>query len=129
MNFKINIPIKPVAQARPRFAVRKVGLRNIVCAYDTKKCKEYKEIIAWHALQVWKNSPLYGPIKMVVVFQMGKNGKEVYYTKKPDLDNLAKAIKDALRGIVYHDDSQIVEAHLYKRYGELSIKIEVKEVI
>src|SRR3989304_3260779 len=30
------------------------------------------------------------------------------HTKRPDLDNLVKAIKDALRGIVYHDDAQIV---------------------
>ncbi len=37
-------------------------------------------------------------------------------TTKPDLDNLVKAVKDALNGLFWHDDSQVV------RYGELTGK-------
>lgn len=40
----------------------------------------------------------------------------MHHTKKPDLDNLAKNIKDALTGSLYKDDSQVFEAHLEKRY-------------
>jgi Holliday junction resolvase RusA-like endonuclease len=39
-------------------------------------------------------------------------------TKKPDADNVIKVIADALNGIAYHDDSQIVEAHLEKWYAD-----------
>ena len=39
-------------------------------------------------------------------------------TKKPDADNVIKVIADALNGIAYHDDSQIVEVHLEKWYAD-----------
>ena len=40
------------------------------------------------------------------------------YTKKPDADNLAKAILDALNGMAYPDDAQIVNLKVRKWYGE-----------
>ena len=40
------------------------------------------------------------------------------YTKKPDADNLAKAILDALNGVAYPDDAQIVKLTVRKRDGE-----------
>jgi Holliday junction resolvase RusA-like endonuclease len=39
-------------------------------------------------------------------------------TKKPDLDNVAKAILDSLNGIAYKDDSQVVELTVKKYYGD-----------
>lgn len=39
-------------------------------------------------------------------------------TGKPDLDNVAKAVLDALNGIAYTDDSKVTELHVSKRYGE-----------
>lgn len=37
---------------------------------------------------------------------------------KPDLLKTARAIEDALTGVVYRDDAQIVEEHLAKYFGE-----------
>lgn len=39
--------------------------------------------------------------------------------KKPDLDKLMRAIGDAIKGVVYTDDSQVVEWHGTKRIAEL----------
>jgi crossover junction endodeoxyribonuclease RusA len=39
------------------------------------------------------------------------------HTKKPDLDKLARAIKDALTGIVWQDDSQVTALVIAKRYA------------
>lgn len=39
-------------------------------------------------------------------------------TGKPDYDNLEKLASDAMNGIVYKDDAQIVRATVEKRYGE-----------
>lgn len=41
----------------------------------------------------------------------------VMHTVKPDYDNLAKTIGDALNGIVWKDDAQIVDAHIRKLYS------------
>ena len=43
------------------------------------------------------------------------NGLE--YPKKVDLDNCYKSITDAMQGIIYENDSQIVEAHILKCYS------------
>lgn len=39
--------------------------------------------------------------------------------KKPDLDKLIRAVCDSLKGVVYADDSQVVELRLRKRTAEL----------
>ena len=39
------------------------------------------------------------------------------HTKRPDFDNLAYLITNAMKGIVYLDDSQITDAVIRKRYG------------
>ena len=38
--------------------------------------------------------------------------------KKPDWDNIGKVICDALNGLAYRDDSQIVDGRVIKVYGE-----------
>lgn len=43
---------------------------------------------------------------------------KVLPTKKPDADNIAKVVCDALNGIAYHDDTQIIELHIKKRYTD-----------
>lgn len=38
--------------------------------------------------------------------------------RNPDLDKLARAVLDSLTGVLYGDDSQVVQLHLFKSYGE-----------
>lgn len=49
---------------------------------------------------------------------------------KPDLLKLARGIEDALTGLVYRDDSQIVEEQLTKHYGTPErVVVEISEVV
>ena len=51
--------------------------------------------------------------------------------KKPDLDNISKAICDGIshHGKVWHDDSQVVEEHIEKYYSEFPrVEVTIKEV-
>lgn len=54
---------------------------------------------------------------------------ELYPTKKPDADNIAKVICDALNGIAYHDDTQVVNLNVRKLYteGEPKVTVELYE--
>ena len=45
-------------------------------------------------------------------------------TKKPDIDNIVKALQDALNGLAYKDDSSIVFLSVAKCYSEVP-KVEV----
>ena len=55
----------------------------------------------------------------------------VYRARKAgDLDNYAKVTLDALRGIAYQDDNQIIELHLWRHDDKANprIEVEIREV-
>jgi len=46
---------------------------------------------------------------------------------KPDADNLAKFVMDALNGTYYHDDSQVYSLSVLKQYGiEDSVRVDLE---
>lgn len=48
---------------------------------------------------------------------------------KPDCDNIAKAILDALNGVAYDDDKQVVRLHVEKEYGATgSVEVVIGEI-
>ena len=51
-----------------------------------------------------------------------------WYDKKPDVDNIAKAVLDALNGIAYDDDKQITSLVIDKKYGEPRIDVSMGEL-
>jgi Holliday junction resolvase RusA-like endonuclease len=54
-----------------------------------------------------------------------KKSAPPYPIVRPDLLKLARAVEDALTGVVYRDDSQIVRETLEKHYG-LPERVEVR---
>jgi Holliday junction resolvase RusA-like endonuclease len=74
-----------------------------------------------------------GPVSLVLVCSMPRpkyiKKDAIWHTKKPDIDNLAKAVMDALNGIVWKDDSQICELSAVKIYDVTpGIQLEVTEL-
>lgn len=122
---RFTIPGPVQAQERPRFS--RAG--NHVKTHDAPKSRAYKEVVK---LVAWQNKPqelLQGPLKMEidVYIQPPKKHQtkpklaliqsgELLPTTKPDLDNLAKGIKDGCSKIIWNDDSQIVELVVRKFY-------------
>lgn len=60
-----------------------------------------------------------GPLRLELVFRMRQPKRPekrayAWHDKKPDLDNLEKAVKDALNGVAWYDDSQIAHVDAKK---------------
>ena len=52
-----------------------------------------------------------------------------YPTTKPDVLKLARAVEDALTGVLWRDDAQIVAESIYKDYGEPArVVVTVEEI-
>ena len=47
------------------------------------------------------------------------------HTKKPDIDNVAKSVLDALNGLAFDDDSLIHDLQIIKRYTIGEPRVEV----
>ena len=54
-----------------------------------------------------------------------REGKE-YPQKKPDIDNCIKVILDALNGIAYEDDKQVVQVIAVKKWTEENERVELE---
>jgi Holliday junction resolvase RusA-like endonuclease len=54
---------------------------------------------------------------------------EIKPTKKPDLDNVLKVWNDALNGVVYRDDAQVIIAFVEKRYGPAPLVVMTVKLI
>ena len=53
----------------------------------------------------------------------------VYPTTKPDCDNIIKVVLDALNGVAYYDDKQVVCVSCNKYYGDTGyLKIDISEL-
>lgn len=120
---------KAVPQPRPRVVRMRNGQTR---AYNSEKSVVYKRIVKAAALSEMNKQRLTmtdRPLAMRLTFvftppksytkkkiEAVKSG-ELRYTKKPDLDNLAKAILDACNNTVYKDDSQIITLSINKEYG------------
>jgi Holliday junction resolvase RusA-like endonuclease len=51
-------------------------------------------------------------------------------TKKPDSSNILKSVEDAMNGVVYKDDCQIINHHITKVYSSLpGVDICIKECL
>lgn len=76
------------------------------------------KLLAWLSRP---NEPLRGPLKAEfwVYFRRPKKPKpmaELYPIVRPDFDNLCKGLSDTMNNTIFEDDSQIVDASVYKRY-------------
>lgn len=131
---KLTIWGSPIPQGRPRFA--RIG--KFVKTYDPKESRSWKDTVRAQTIDtIEKEHRGYqifnGPLSMSIHFFFlrpkghygsGRNAQAVkrsapsHHTSKPDIDNLGKAIKDALKGLCYKDDSQIFRCLSEKTYDD-----------
>lgn len=79
----------------------------------TTQAKYYKPLIYEFFRKEWRGSrPAFGDFSVEIIME--------YQGDPPwmDLDNLAKAILDAIKGYVFHDDAQVSRLLVERRAGE-----------
>jgi Holliday junction resolvase RusA-like endonuclease len=98
--------------------------------YDPKKSSDFKNYVRLVAADYRPDKLLEGPILVTVKVykKIPKNfskkkkaaaeAGQLRPTTKPDVDNYAKSIKDALKNVIWKDDSQVVDLHISKWYSE-----------
>ena len=121
---------EPVAQPRHRiasrgmFATAYIPRGHAIHAWKYaigEAAREEAERVGWVPV---KNEPL--AVSMVFSFGRPKSNKTQWHTQRPDLDNLAKAVLDALHGIAFVDDSAVVNLRLRKGWGHPGLVVEVQ---
>lgn len=112
----------------PQGSKKHVG--NGVMIESSKHLKPWRARVAWLARQHIRRSHT-GPVKLEMQFYFrrpkrhygtGRNSDNLklsapaMHTQKPDIDKLERAILDALTGIAYIDDSQVVKVVKSKQW-------------
>lgn len=124
MIYNIKIPINPIPASRPRVTRYGTFYKE---PYNSFKAV-FRRLVINDSLKTKSSSyDMSMALKMTIVFyvktpismsrkkQMLLEGQ--YHTKRPDLDNLIKSIKDAMNGVWYKDDSQVVSLVAEKRWS------------
>lgn len=92
---------------------------NFPSRYMTSEGKTLKEDYQWQAKAQYRKKPMKGELEVWTTLYLKTK-------RKADIDNFNKIYFDALSGIVWEDDSQIVEHHVSKRYDPKDPRIEVE---
>lgn len=119
------VPGEPVGKGRPRFDTRGKYAR----AYTPKKTRDYETLVrmCWK-LQSGKSFgegvALVADIKAFFPIPKSLSAKKRAelrgkpHIKKPDADNVEKAVLDALNSCAFPDDSAVADARTVKRYDD-----------
>ena len=138
MTFEMNYVVEgtPVGKGRPKFARR----GKFVSTYTPTKTRTYEDTIKVAARQAMTIEPLQTPVTVFVYISVpipasySKKRKQACLSgfekpmKKPDIDNVSKCFLDAMNGIVYVDDVQVISLHMTKVYSTVGmVEVMVKE--
>ena len=134
---KLTVLGKPLAKGRPKFSSK----GKFVRVYTPKKTTDYETLIKFSAQEVAPKELLEGPVTMEIEAHlpipkaMSKKKRALIKSHdlrpitRPDIDNYAKIVLDALNDIIYKDDNQVVSLNIRKFYSEKPrMEIYIKEL-
>ena len=78
----------------------------------TTQAKYYKPLVYEFMRKEWTSRPSYGDYTVEILME------HIGDPPWMDLDNLAKALLDAIKGYLFHDDAQVARLLVERREGE-----------
>ena len=129
MTITFTIYGKPIAKKRHRAFYN--PKKKYIQTYQDKSAVVEENLIRTEALKVRPEKLIEGAVELFVCcyYMIPKvtskkkidamKRDQIRPTKKPDLDNIVKAIKDACTKIIWRDDSQVVTIIARKFYADV----------
>ena len=138
MQIHFQVEGDPKGKGRPRFS--RVG--SFTKVYTDKQTLSYEAMISTFAKQAMGASePLRTPVSVFLHVRLpvpesySKKRREACLSgtekpcKKPDIDNIAKTYLDAMNGVIFKDDTQVIDLHVKKVYSAVAgVNVMVLEV-
>lgn len=135
------VPGKPTGKQRPKFNKK---TKN---TYTPKETRDYETLVKTCYKQKYGNKepiPAKTPVEVEIYayFKIPKSmpkkqvklieNNELFPTVKPDADNISKIILDALNGLAYYDDNQVVTLRIDKCYAkdesQVGVYVKIDEI-
>jgi crossover junction endodeoxyribonuclease RusA len=120
-------PAEPGWTVSGKVRAREVGgAIEVVIDGLTTQARYYKPLVYEFFRKQWRGGrPSWGEFSVEIVME--------YVGDPPwlDLDNLAKALLDAIKGYVFHDDAQVARLLVERRPGErerITIRVEPRDL-
>jgi len=129
MSIVFDVPLEPKGKGRPRFSRH----GKFTKVYTDQATLDYETAIQLCASKAMgSQKPLETPVSVFLYIRLpvpqsySKKRTEACLAgserpaKKPDIDNVAKCFLDAMNGVVYLDDTQVVDLHIKKLYSAVA---------
>lgn len=105
----------------PQGSKRHVG--HGILIESSKAVGPWRTTLAWHAAHLHRGPLLTTALAVHLEFVMPRpvacpKRSTPAATRRPDIDKIARAVLDALTGVVWRDDSLIVDLHATKRIAD-----------
>jgi Holliday junction resolvase RusA-like endonuclease len=137
------LEVEPRGWERAGATIRWGQGRPYIHWFVTTDEANYREAVAWAAKAAMRGRlPTERPVALLLHAFMpiaaswsmrersdARSGAKLP-TGTPDWDNIGKSVGDALKGIVWVDDAQVVDGRVIKRHSERpALRVEVRELI
>ena len=101
MTLSFDVPGEPRPKQSFRYSSRGGG-------FTAAPVKAWQDAVAWQAKIAMKGADMMsGYLSVSLIFRLGNK-------RRVDLDNLSKAVLDAMNGVVYEDDTIVCKLNLNK---------------
>lgn len=139
MIVKFNIPGAPVGKGRPKVSTMGGKFSRM---YTPAKTANYESMVALAASQAMEGKPpMIGAVHVDMAIQMpipqswskkkqlAAHEGRILPTKKPDVDNVIKAVFDGMNGVIWNDDVQAVSVFVRKTYDTTpGVRVSVNDI-
>lgn len=123
--------------------------KRVIVKEDNEKAPAWKTHVAQAAGEQYDGDLITGACELFLTFYIPRNkghygtgrnaavvkdSAPLYPATKPDTTKLTRGVEDALTGIVWRDDAQVVEQHCRKLYGtparcEIVVREKVRQLV